>query len=311
MQAVGLAVEALGKVGDESAIPVLESLKGFPSLEGHNPVAVALGKLGAAKTLANTRSGADDTEIADAAAGVRHITGSQESSGADEDRAGHQTTRWDSNSGRQGTVWMKTDSTIAFILKTAQYPNIVWNVRSMAAVCLGKTQDPAVEEPLLDLAKNSHASIRAHAITGLLSYKPEKYVDRWMATVLDPAEKTDVRAMLPNLGDNYLPREFWKSHRDRLYKCLDATASNGRPEDQVRTRVWVLIYHRLGEQAPLVLDANSSPWVTEIKNILRQKVGGEDYVRSQRYRPQEVQQMTEEVFQRLVTFSSEASQTPK
>jgi hypothetical protein len=306
LMAIAMAAQTLGRIGDESAIPVLEALKGFPSIEGSNPVVEALAKLGAAKALANTRSDAEDMEIANAASGIGQIRDPNrvpELMKIVQDSGARIAVR---TAAVRALCEIESNGAIESVIKTAQDPNAVWNIRATAAISLGKTKNPSVERTLSDLAQDPNATIRAHALTGLALYKPDVYFSRWVDAIMNTREDPRLRASLPTLiQHNYFSFDLIRTQREQLYRCLEATGADGRPADAIRAAAWDLIHNYLNETPPIVLSSPSSPYVKNIKSSLnwRPTDGG-------RYSYQESQKRAEERAASLIDYASKQASPP-
>jgi hypothetical protein len=264
-QAIGLSAETLGKVGDESAIPVLESFRDFPQYESWNPVKDALAKLGSVKSFTNISSGDNDQAIATASSGIRAI---RDPKIVSELRA----LAIDPNysvpvriAAIEALCEIKTSESTSFVIGIAKNNSYLLNVRSMAALSLGKIHNQDIETQLLELA--SDTSIRSYSITGLVLYKPEKYFNNWFNTIMDPNIDIELRENTISLS-MYIPDDLLRNQHEQLYRLLIAINNDGKPNDQIRTFGWRLIDQTFREQPSIVLSNKSSPYLSDIKSTI-------------------------------------------
>jgi HEAT repeat protein len=264
-QAVGLSAETLGKVGDKSAIPVLESFKDFPQYESWNPVKDALAKLGSVESFTNITPESSISEKATAASGISAIRDPGKVSELIEIVKDSNATIPNRIAATEALCEIKTSEALLFVFATAKDTSFQLNIRCMATLFLGKIQDKDLEEWLLELTNDK--SIKAYAITGLVLYKPEKYFNNWVNTIMDSNELNKLREDTISLS-MYIPIDLLRNQRKQLYLFLNAENNDEKPNDQIRALGWRLINQTFKEQPSIVFSNPSSPCISDIKSLI-------------------------------------------
>lgn len=274
IQASALAIWTLGKVGDESVIPLLKSLQEFELFQfewGSYPVEEALAELGAIESLCNIPPHAEQWKIRRAAHTLANIrdpnkTGELMKTVRDENIA--DSIRHAAISALGG---INSPGVPGFLIAVANDSSSDGYLRSSAAVAAGKTQNRSVERPLLVHARNPDSDIRAYAFVGLVLCVPDKYLDRWFEILVDPNEHLEFRERLAGM-ESYVPRDLLRDRRKELYNCLSAADKNGQPIDKIRTRTWCLINNLYKEEPEITLTTKSSRVTSSLRHPIETRI---------------------------------------
>jgi HEAT repeat protein len=318
MQASSLAIMTLGKLGDKSVIPLLESVRQQANLEfewGFSPVEEALAELGAVEILSNIPPGSDEEQIRRAANAIRKIR--------DPNKAPElMTIVYDGNcaptirnSALEAVGKINAVGVPEFLLRLINDSQIPMSMRRTAVITAAQTGNEMFEETLLEIAV-SNSEIRIEGLCGLALLKPDKYLKNIFRMIRDEKEPDEFRNTLTGRLILYIPwqqkRQMLEGQKDELYSCLNTNKTDGRPHDEIRIKVWRLINELFGEEPSIVLSSKSSWGISTLKYIIR------DNLRQQwRNEPWnepsigELKEMTNEKFKRIVTFLPEDSEVKK
>lgn len=308
IQASALAIWALGKVGDESVIPLVESFQEFEMFQfewGSYPVEEALAELGAIETLCNIPPDAEEWKIRRAEHTLANIRDPNKASELmktvrNENIAG--SIRQAALSALGAINWPDVPDFLVGVTNDLAYDKYL---RGPAAIAAGKTQNRGVEKPLLVHAQNPESDIRACAFMGLVLCVPEEYLDRWFETIVDPNEDSEFREKLAGM-DYLIPANLLIDRREELYNCLGAADQRGLPVDKIRVQVWHLINRLFDEEASIVLSSDSSRHITTLKRAIRGNL-------ERRRHPsvEELEKKVEERLQAIVKFFPDGSERKK
>jgi len=265
---------ALGKIGDDSVVPLLESLRTTTEFQlewGGGPVEKALAELGSIKSLWSISQNARDKEIwnaASAVVGIRDATKVPElmATAVKDDIA--QPVRQAALRALAEINSSDVPSFLVAVMNDAEYDLLL---RGSAAVAAGRTKAKSIEEHLLAHSRNVESDIRAHAFVGLIMAMPDKYLDSWFDKLMDPNEDSAFRNKLAGL-EYYIPRDVLISRREQLYKCLTAADTTGRPLDKVRLQIWCRINELYREEPQLILTTASADMTLHLRHPIRNKI---------------------------------------
>lgn len=268
------AILALGKIGDDSVVPLLESLRTTTEFQlewGGGPVEKALAELGSIKSLWSISQNARDKEIWNAAYAVERIRDATKvpelmATAVKDDIA--QPVRQAALRALAEINSSDVPSFLVAVMNDAEYDLLL---RGSAAVAAGRTKAKSIEEHLLAHSRNVESDIRAHAFVGLIIAMPDKYLDSWFDKLMDPNEDSAFRDKLAGL-EYYIPRDVLISRREQLYKCLTAADTTGRPLDKVRVQIWCCINDLYREEPQLILTTASADVTLHLRHPITNKI---------------------------------------
>ena len=257
LQSTGLAILTLGKVGDESVIPLLESLMEVRDLKfegGGGPVTRALAELGAIDSLTNIPEDADKTKIRRAAREVIRIRDPQKVPELMATARNEECARMIRTYAIHALSAINSPGVPEFLLDTMHDETATRTMRSSAMLGLAKSGSPLAEPSLLPYVNNNRAPFRLAAEIALAAHKPKKYLQVVFDQILDPSENMGYRfGLLTNLSN--IPIEVIRESKDQFYTCLKAVDDKDMPADELRVFAWNYINSVFGERAPLELTA--------------------------------------------------------
>ncbi|MBN2132152.1 MAG: HEAT repeat domain-containing protein [Sedimentisphaerales bacterium] len=308
-QAISWAILALGRIGDESVVPLLASLQDTVDWQIEwvgRPVEKALGDLGAVKALVALPANADSGRISATSGAITAIRNPNAVGDlmaiVEDDRI--------LNDFRLAAVSalgaIGTHNVPDFLVRTLDDPNNSQDLRRTAALAAGETGNEVVEGPLLRYARDRGSNLRPHAFMGLVLYRPETYLDRWFATIADPNEDRAFRERLSGFTSS-LPLQPLGGHRDALYTCLHAADRDGRPVDKIRLDMWCVISNVLREEPTVVLTATS----TRMRERMRHPIETGMRQDNPRLAPHELRTKVDEAIDRLITVYREHTDQPQ
>lgn len=279
MRASAYAVKALGEVGDQSVIPLLESLQGIGVIQvesGGWPVEEALVKLGSLRSLTRLRNGDDPAKVTPAACAMNTIKDPnrvpdliavvKDPNVAEDIRLG----------ALSALGAIRAADAFEFLVKTLDDPNMPKRMRCVAALTMGRSSHSSAEAQLRRHAEDRSSDIRADAFTGLMALRPTVYLDQWFRIVLDVNEDPEFRSKVAG-NDSAIPRQLLKDRKKELYACLAAAHSDGRPFDKIRGDIWVLINGLFWEEPPVVLSERSGGAARRMRAKVEWRVRRQDY----------------------------------
>lgn len=308
-----VVIAALGEIGDESAIPLLESLREVKvlqfELEGGAPVEQALAKLGAVESLLNIPPDADDRRIhntANAIGKIRHPEKVPELMAVVYNENCAPPIR---NSALEAVGKINTVGVPEFLLGVISDSQIPVLMRGTAVITAAQTGNEMFEETLLEIA-DSNSEIRIEGLCGLTLLKPDKYLKSIFRMIRDEKEPDKFRNTLAARFIIYIPlqqkRQMLEGQKDDLYACLNTNKTDGSPHDEIRVKMWRLINEVFGEEPSIVLSSKSSWGISTLKGIIRHKLQRRRWLSVA-----EREKRVEEKFKSIVTFSSEDSEAKK
>lgn len=296
--AISWAILTLGQVGDESVVPLLVSLREVVDWQLEwtgRPVEKALGELGAVKALVTVPPDADDSRISAAAGALHRIRDPNRAAELMAVARDHRARGPFRRAALSALGEIGSPSVPDFLVGAMNDPDNDQVLRRTAAVAAGKTGNRAAETALLRHALNRRSDIRPDAFTGLVLCRPERHLDPWFRTVMDPNEDRAFRERLATMNSHF-PRNLLRDRRGQLYKGLHASDKSGRPLDKVRVQMWLII-NRLYREEPNLTLSSKAP---EATRDLRHPIG----LRIMQSPPplgyRERQARVEEVIERLV-----------
>lgn len=324
------AIMTLGKLGDKSVIPLLESIRQKTNLElewGFSPVEEALAELGAVEILSSIPPGSDERKIRRAARAIRRI---KDPNKAPELMA----TVYDvncappiRNSALEAVGNINTVGVHEFLLGVINDSQIPVLMRGTAVRMAVQTGDEIFEETLLEIA-DSNSEIRIDGLCGLAILKPDKYLKDIFMMIRDEKEPDEFRNTLAARLILYIPwqrkRQMPGGQKDELYACLNTNKADGSPHDEVRIRMWCLINDLFGEMPSIVLSSECNQptlksmlmGLSRLKSIIQENIrqqwlnepGNEPWNEP----PRSVfEKMADEKFKSIVTFLPEDSEAKK
>jgi HEAT repeat protein len=255
------AVYVLGESGESRFVPfLLELFKSSNpnSLEIMVPVEQALGRLGATKELFEMIPDADRNflfHISNALRAVKDPNKTPELKSIIEDSNANIMARSLAVSTLSG---IKANGVTEFIIDVINDKNYPVTIRQTAVGAASQIKNPAVEEILLEHAKNTNSSLRYFALVGLLRRAPDKYIDSFFETIMDPNEKLDFKRRLASELNQSIPQDQLKKYRKQLFDCLNASDRDGRPVDDIRVFAWCQIKKVFNEEPSVVINDKNS-----------------------------------------------------
>jgi len=259
LRAAMVAILVLGDIGDKSAIPLLESLRGVKELHewGVDPVERALAKLGpeGIRSLCNLGPKADYSQISKATAALRGVSDPNTVPALIE-------TVKDANCAEEIRVTalgalgnMKDVNAIPFILATMMDVAQSKYLRICAAVWAGRTHLPEAEEAILKILDdpNCDSSSRTSCLMGLVRLNSGKYVPRILKIVLDESAPLAEREKLSGQMANAMEPKELEPHAEMLRMGIKAVKKGGSPADIIRVYMWKALHRATGEEPPLEL----------------------------------------------------------
>jgi len=306
-QASVIAITMLGKLGDKSAIPLLESIRQKTNIElewGYSPVEETLAELGALEILSNIPPGSDEKQIRRAAGAIRKIK--------DPNKVPELIAIvYDGNcavpirdSALAVVAETNTIDVTRFLLRVINDSQIPVLMKRTAVIAAAQTGNEIFEEKLLEIA-NSDSEIRLEGLHGLAILKPDKYMKNIFETIKDVNESDEFRVFVA--GMLYIPQQLRKDQKVELYDCLNnAIKKDGSPHDEIRIRMWCFIHELFDEEPHIILGNKSSIGISTIKSMLREKI--QQQWRNEPWNEphiEELNQMADEKFKSIVTFLPE------
>jgi hypothetical protein len=279
------------------------------------PVEMALAKLGAVEILSNLPPDADDRRINNAANAIWKI---KDTNMVPKLMA----IVYDVNcappirdSALRALGKINTVGVHEFLLRLINDSQIPVLMRGTAVISAAQTGNEMFEETLLEIA-DSNSEIRLESLCGLALLKPDKYLNDIFKMIRDTNEPDEFRNTLTGRFILYIPwqqkRQMLESQKDEIYACLNTNKTDDRPHDEIRIKMWCLINELFGEEPSIFLSSKSSWGISTLKYIIR------DNLRQQwRNEPWnepsigELEKMTDEKFQSIVTFLPGDSEAKK
>ncbi|MHC4659286.1 MAG: HEAT repeat domain-containing protein [Planctomycetota bacterium] len=276
VQASSLAIMTLGKLGDKSVIPLLESIRQKANLEfewGFSPVEEALAELGAVEILSNIPPDADERQIRRASRAIRKIR--------DPNKAPElMTIVYDVNCARsissaalRALGKINTVGVPEFLLRLMNDSRISVSMRRTAVITAAQTGNEIFEETLLAIA-DSNSEIRIEGLCGLTLLKPDKYLKNIFKMMRDINEPDEFRNTLAARFIMYIPsqqkRQMLEGQKDELYACLNTNKTDDSPE--MRVRIWCQINKLFGEEPTLVLSSKSHEVTSHLRHPIETKI---------------------------------------
>ncbi len=306
--AVSHAVLALGEIGDESVVPLLNGLRDDVTWDAEwvgRPVEHAMAKLGAIRVLASTSLGAEQRQIeaaAGAIASIRDPNRVPELMAVARDAKVQQRFRLAALSalGRFNSPGVSD-----LLVTIMNDPNAHMDLRSRAALSAGGTGDRTVEASLLIYANDAKSPIRANAFVGLVLCMPDKYLGAWFNTIMDPNEDLKFRQMLVS-REQHIPRALLQGRKEDLYRCLQAADRNGRPIDDIRVTIWGIVNSLFHEEPPLVLTSKARSVLGHITGPIERRVMRENPRLSVR---EQYARVDEEIDKLVTVYARDADET--
>ena len=259
IRAAMVAILTLGEIGDKSAIPLLESLRGAKlQFEwGGGPVERALAKLGpeGIRSLSNLGPKADYSQISKATAALWGVSDPNMVPALIE-------TVKDANCAIEIRVAalgalgnMKDDDAIPFILATMTDAVQPKYLRISAAVWAGRTHRLEAEEAILKILDdpNCDSSSRISCLMGLVRLNSEKYMPKILKIVIDESAPLEDRKILAGQMANAMEPKELTPHAEMLRMGIKAVKKDGSPADEVRVYMWKALHRATGEEPPLEL----------------------------------------------------------
>jgi len=258
IRAAMVSILVLGEIGDKSAIPLLESLRGVKELHewGVDPVERALAKLGpeGIRSLCNLGPKTDYDQILKATAALRGVSDPNTVPALIE-------TVKDTNRAEEIRVAalgalgnMKDVNAIPFILATMMDVAQPKYLRICAAVWAGRTHLPEAEEAILKILDDPNCgSSRISCLMGLVRLNSGKYVPKILKIVLDESAPLEEREILSGQMANAMEPKELKPHAEMLRMGIKAIKKGGSPADTIRVYMWKALHRATGEEPPLEL----------------------------------------------------------
>ncbi|MBA7697219.1 hypothetical protein ES703_105879 [subsurface metagenome] len=272
------AIMTLGKLGDKSVIPLLESIRQKTNLElewGFSPVEEALAELGAVEILSNIPPEADERQIRRAARAIRKI---RDPNKAPELMA----TVYDVNcappirySALEALGKINTVDVPEFLLGVINDSQIPVSMRRTAVWTAAQTGNEMFEETFSAIA-DPNSEIRTDGLCGLTLLKPDKYLKNIFRMIRDEKEPDEFRDLLTKRLLLYIPwqqkRQMLEGQKDELYSCLNTNKTDGSPHDKIRVEMWCQINDIFGEEPTLVLSSKSPEVTLHLRHPIGTKI---------------------------------------
>jgi len=255
------AVDALGESGDKRFVPFLLGL--FKSTNPEQvqiiaPIGQALGKLGATRELFDMVTEANNQlfmHIHYALKSVKDPNKVPELKLIINDPNENSMVRCFAVSTLSGIEAAGVSEFIIGIINDRNYPI---EIRQTAMGTASQIKDPAAEEILLAHAQDANSPLRHPAFVGLLRCMPEKYINRFFETIMDPNEELNFKQQLTSEFNHSIKQEQLKKYRKQLYDCLNASDRDGHPNDDIRVFAWRQIHKVFNEKPSVVLSDRNS-----------------------------------------------------
>lgn len=145
-----------------------------------------------------------------------------------------------------------------FLISIINDQNYLIEIRQTAMGAASLLKDPAAEKTLLVYAQDRDSPLRYSAFVGLLRCMPDKYIDRFFETIMDPNEELNFRRQLISEFNQSIQQDLLKKYWKQLHDCLNASDRNGRPVDEIRIVAWEQINKVFQEEPSVVLNDRNS-----------------------------------------------------
>ena len=302
------SIQALGEIGDKSAIAFLEALlarKDHRLNWDNGAIEKALAQTRSIKSLSDLPEGADSKKISAASIVISSITDPNKVPELMATVKSVGTAIEIRNAALSALASINAPGTADFLIIMMNDPNTSEPLRCMIALHAGRTKDEAAEKALDRWSEVEEPRVRAHAIVGLILLNPNEYMSAMFDKIMDPNEDVEFRERLVGVM-MYVPRETLKEHKRELYECLNATDAAGQPVDMVRLRIWQNIDGLFRDRPVIILSNDKSKALGTIKSVIRREVTGQGPITVT-----ERDKLLHEKLEQIVKFYSKESEVEK
>jgi len=257
LKAATIAIMTLGEIGDDSVIPLLESLRNLDCLSGEfggGAAQQALSRLGVAgvKSLSNIRPGdAYGENGMKAHAAIRSIRDARQIPAliaTTNDDNVHVGIRM---AAVGALAEMKSADVFPFLGSVIQDDSYPVGVRMEAARGVSGYKDRAAENLLLHAIETTTGSLRAACVATLARCDARRYIPQGLRFVIDNtnplSEREQVALWLPISHADALTSDV----QQLLDECLQASTSEDKPADEIRISAWRIIFGMLDKEPVL------------------------------------------------------------
>ncbi len=311
------AVMALGEVGDESTIPLLESLRGIKDLEKGNAVEHALVKLGGG--LANgayrLRPNAKQSEISAFRKAVRSIRDPEKVPvliATVRNPASHGVR----DVALEALADILETKALPFVMQVAKDTNYPAYLRD-TAITVARRIDPQeaarVAKWALDTAVDEE--MRCYALYAMTLVDPEQYVEQAIRFVVDTSITPERRLFFAKrfnlyVDDAVVIKNIVRKYTAQFETWLRAEIKDGIPADGIRYEAWELINSATGAEPCVEFSKRNTHAADALHDRIRNQLEAANYRRLHRRPDEEIQQEIENKYRRLVRFAEERSEEP-
>ena len=274
LYATSEAVTTLGKLGDKSAIPLLESIREKANLGlewNTNPAEKALAELGSVKSLSDIPENADQRKIWNAAGAVGRIKDPNKVADLMATAKNPNSAIAIRNAAMGALAAINLPGLENFLIEIMNDSSCDKRLRISSAVAVGRTKREAAEKALLAHVNNRESDIRPYAFIGLVLYNSENYLDSWFEKIMNPNEDLVFRQKLAG-AEMHIPRQLLRDRRQQLYNCLGAADKYGRPIDGIRITIWNMINEIYGEEPSIVLTSRSTERIGALRGRIELRI---------------------------------------
>jgi len=311
MMAATFAVMALGEVGDESAIPLLESLRGVKDLTKGNPVEHALVKLGGGQTngVYKLRPGAKDSEISGFRKAVRDIRDPKKvpaliATIRDPASDGVRDVALEALGDIQGT------NALPFVLQVIKDTNYPAYLRD-SGITVARRIDPQEARRAVQVALDTaQGAMRWHCLYALSLLDLDQFVEQAISFVLDTSISIEERRSLVKRFNLYVDDHatitgIVRKYSAQFEKCLHAQDRDGGPADDIRYETWKLINRATGAEPCVEFSRRNANAAAALHDVIFNVLATENYGLRNRRSYEEVKRSADEKYKQIVRFATE------
>jgi HEAT repeat protein len=316
IMAATLAVMALGEVGDESAIPLLESLRDIKDLTKGNPVEHALVKLGGGQSngVYRLRPNAKNSEISGFRKAVRDIRDPKQvpaliATIRDPASHGVRDVALEALGDIQGTNALPF---VLQVIKDTNYPTYLRDSGITVARRIDPQEARRVAQGALDTAGGA---MRWHCLYALTLLNPDQYVEQAISFVLDTSMNIEERLSFVKRYNLYVDDHatitgIVQKYRVQFEKCLHAQDKDGAPADDIRYETWKLINMATGAEPYVEFSGRNANAADCLHALIRNQLEAANYRLRHRRPDAEIQRDISEKYGRIVQFADKQSEKP-
>lgn len=275
MLASSLAIMTLGDIGDESVIPLLESLKGIKDLKlefGYGTVHHALAMIGpeGIRILSKIRSGDDPRDKMRTESAIRHVKDPACIGALIEIVKNLECP--ENIRGAAISALSEMDNskeTIPFLISVMQSSEYSQYLREVAAKAIGTTDLPDARDALQKELENPDSTVSNACLLSLAANDPQKYLSEVMEWVMNTSLPMKDRKQLA-LGLFHMDAQVLAGHNEEIASGLTATDKDKHPADEVRVYIWKTLNKSTGQEVSLEVEDETLAY-QELYGEIRQK----------------------------------------